>query len=185
MDKIYLTKHFIAQEYICKEIYNSLPNKNFSFFLIDARILVFQELLRFLTNKQIIINNYIFGGKFNNRGLRNQNSGIGAKYSQHNFGRATDFDVLSISADDVRKIIIENWEEIKIFEDRNKIHDFIKNIKNILKYNLYLYNIFKSTNNKIGLNLFISTIEMDINWVHVDCRNTLQDTSKFPFLIYP
>jgi len=56
----------------------------------------------------ITINDYIFGGNNQYRGLRPFDCSVGVKYSQHKFGKASDFSEKEISPKEIYEEIIEN-----------------------------------------------------------------------------
>ena len=69
------------------------------------------QYIRTKTGEPITINDWVHGGRFKNRGLRNFTSSTGAKYSQHKFGKALDFVVSGMSADEVREKILGEWKD--------------------------------------------------------------------------
>jgi len=124
----YTPKFFCLEEFVSQDIFKNYYNIAWS--LLDDRILYTIDKLRIFFNKKIIINNWKWGGSFQNRGLRMFDSSVGAKYSQHKFGRAIDFDVDGLNANEVREYILKRTD---IFE-------------------------------------YITAMEININWVHIDCR---------------
>ena len=58
----------------------------------------------------ITINNKYWGGRFNWSGYRTRTSGVGAKFSQHKFGRALDLKFKDATPIEVQNYIIENEE---------------------------------------------------------------------------
>lgn len=63
------------------------------------------DAIRMHYKRPVTVNNWFKGGTFTLRGLRPMNSVVGAKYSQHKFGRAADFNVQGISPEQVRNDI--------------------------------------------------------------------------------
>lgn len=98
-------RHFGVKELVPPSVYNALGEK--SIILMDWRILYTLDSAREIFNAPIIVNNWHTGGKFTQRGFRDDVN-TGAKYSQHRYGRAVDFDVKGVSAEEVRKEIIRN-----------------------------------------------------------------------------
>lgn len=83
-----LTEHFILQEFVPKGIWEKYGEK--SIWFIDYRIVTIAEFFRNRYGKKITINDWTFGGKRNEAGLRYWNTATGASMSQHKFGRAID-----------------------------------------------------------------------------------------------
>lgn len=71
---------------------------------MDPRILWTLDQLRKTIGKPITVNNWREGGPFSQRGFRND-PGTGAQLSQHRFGRAVDFDIAGISAQEFRAAV--------------------------------------------------------------------------------
>jgi len=61
----------------------------------------------------ITINNWHIGGNFTQRGFRNDPA-TGAKLSQHRFGRACDFDVKGVTAEEVRECIRQHKLDVPL-----------------------------------------------------------------------
>jgi len=71
---------------------------------LDPRLLITIDKLRAVFGPATI-NNWKWGGKFKWSGLRTPECRIGAKMSQHRFGRAADMKFKNISAKEIRKAI--------------------------------------------------------------------------------
>jgi hypothetical protein len=128
----YKPEHFIIQELFDEQIINMYGNKCWSF--IDSRLLYSIDQIRNYFNKKITINDWFWGGQFSQRGFRTDaKMNAQAPYSQHVCGRAVDFDVDGLSANDVRLAIItkKNTEQFQ----------------------------------------YITAMEKDVNWIHIDVRN--------------
>ncbi|MEL4402212.1 D-Ala-D-Ala carboxypeptidase family metallohydrolase [Shewanella algae] len=128
---MYVCKHFKIYELVDRKTYNDRGEKAWQLF--DPRLLKLLDQLRELFDAPITINNWYWGGQFSNRGLRTSASPYYRPYSQHSFGRAVDFDVKGLTADQSREKIIE-WFNNGILE-----------IDSI-------------------------TLELGVNWVHLDVR---------------
>ena len=76
--------------------------------LIDFRIVNILETIRSDFNSPILVNNWFWKGSLKYRGFRPMSTDIGAKFSQHKFGRAVDFNVKNLSDDAVREFILRN-----------------------------------------------------------------------------
>ena len=131
---MYNLKHFKIQELVSPEIFNQRGNKAVE--LIDPRLLETMDTLREELGRPITANNWIYGGVFTQRGLRDRSfyktdKAYQDSLSQHKFGRACDFDVKGLSAKQVNQFIIDNKDKFP----------------------------------------YISFIEVDCNWTHIDVRN--------------
>jgi uncharacterized protein YcbK (DUF882 family) len=81
--------------------------------LIDKRIPALLEKIRQLCgNRSMTINNWHTGGRFQYRGYRPQYVKVGAAKSMHKQGKAVDFDVKGMTADEVRGILRLNQIEL-------------------------------------------------------------------------
>lgn len=136
--QFYVPKHFQAHEYV-----DPITEKEFSilsFTKMDPRILWTIDRIRERYGRPVYINTYNIpkyveerGKSFRFRGYRPHYYMNGADYSEHRHGRAIDFDVDGMTAEEVRQDILANQFD----ED------------------------FK----------YITCIEANVNWVHIDCRN--------------
>jgi len=99
-----VSKNFILQEFIHKHTYDTFQDN--SIWFIDNRIITIAQAIRDHFGKPMLINDWHLQGRLNNRGFRPPGSDVGAKLSQHRFGRALDFNVLGL---DVREV----YHEIK------------------------------------------------------------------------
>ena len=71
----------------------------------------------------VTVNNWYWAGKFQNRGLRTSKYYKGrVSYSQHTFGRAFDFDVKGMSAEQVRIHIRANHSKYGITAIENGVN---------------------------------------------------------------
>ncbi len=153
-EKVYkeIQKYFKIQEFVSKKVYDKYRDDAWMFIcpLLLHNLLVIRETL----GKPITINNWHNGGKFSQRGLRSNLSAIfmskfkrGRMYlSPHVMGKAVDFDVKGMGAEEVRmwlkanhkilpyKIRLEhkmngkniNWVHLDVFNDlaNNKVYEF-------------------------------------------------------------
>lgn len=99
-------KNFKAHEFVPAAIYKDRGEKSIQ--LMDRELVIFIDKLRDELGRKITINNWFWGGRFSQRGLRTQDSEHYSKYSQHSYGKAIDFDVDGMSAGQVRQWIIDN-----------------------------------------------------------------------------
>ena len=100
-----LSPHFKLQEFVSKDIFAQYGEK--SIWYIDPRLVTLAEFVRNFFNKSITINN---GVDLNYRGFREPECSVGAKLSQHRFGRAMDINVSGMTAKQVYDTILANEE---------------------------------------------------------------------------
>jgi hypothetical protein len=105
----FIPKHFKIEELVSLPVFTDMGQSAFSLF--DTRILITIDNIREYFGVPVIVNDWSTGGKFSLRGFRNDTDSVGAKYSQHRYGRAIDFDVKDMSADSVRKTILDNQND--------------------------------------------------------------------------
>jgi hypothetical protein len=96
----YEPTYFTAQEFLSPVIYKRYDDAGL-YIAMDSRILWTADAIRRKTGKRITVNDWHDGGTFDGRGYRDSIDG-GAKLSQHRFGRAFDFIIDGISADEFR-----------------------------------------------------------------------------------
>lgn len=111
MQTPYKPKHFDTKELVSKQTYQARGERSLE--LLDPRLLETIDQLRETLGKPITINNWKWGGNFQQRGLRDvEFYGTALKYSdslsQHKYGRAVDFDVKGMEAWQVREHIVIN-----------------------------------------------------------------------------
>lgn len=133
----YRCKHFRIEELVDKSTHDKYGDFCWNFF--DDRLLKIIDFLRETLDKRITINNWLWNGRFSYRGLRPFSYKLGAKFSQHRFGRAVDFDVEGHSAQEIRDWLKVNWTpeisfcvtgsitSITVEEDVNWVHLAVQN----------------------------------------------------------
>jgi hypothetical protein len=129
---IYIPKYFKIFELVDPDIYRLYDKRAFEIFF-DNRILWTIDQIRKYFGRPMYVNNWIYDGNLKYRGFRPFNCNIGAKFSQHRFGRAIDFDIDGMYSDEVRQEIKKN-EHLDPFK-------------------------------------FITRMETNVPWVHIDCGN--------------
>ena len=141
MGEFYKPKYFKAQELVDKETFQKFGEMSYMFF--DPRALKTLDKIREYFGKPITVNNWHLGGTMDSRGLRTIKDRTGAPYGQHRFGKAFDFSVQGMTAEEVRKIIIDHQDE----EPFNEITAMEKNVtwvhidfRNIDHKGIYLFN---------------------------------------------
>ena len=114
---MYKCKYFKIYELVPPELM-SLP-EDYLWELFDENLLRVIDRLRSDLKKSISINTWKSNGEFSFRGFRPKNCKVGAKNSPHKKGKALDFDVKGMTAQEVREYIIKNhdkYPEIKRME---------------------------------------------------------------------
>ena len=133
---MYKCKYFRIEELVPVAIAKNYKEKAWMFLDEDALITLDQLREKF---GKIKVNDYLFGGKNQFRGLRPQNCKIGAKLSQHRFGRAFDCIFLDANIDDVRAYITANEDEFPYINAIEMgvswLHFDTRNIKRIMTFN--------------------------------------------------
>lgn len=133
-----IKKYFDIREFVDKITYNEYKERAWRFF--DARLLHTIYTLRFHLDKPFTANNWSWGGRFDERGLRTNICPLvagkkGLYLSAHLRGAALDFDVEGMTASEVRKWILDH--------------------QNILPYPIRLEHKYASSGR-------------EISWVHLD-----------------
>ena len=108
-----VSKDFSLAEFLTPEIYELHPENGIWF--LDPRIITIAQFIRDRYGKPVTINNYLDGGSYTNSGFRDPHCEIGAKLSQHKFGRAADFKVEDMDPEEIRKDIIRNFDQFRKF----------------------------------------------------------------------
>jgi hypothetical protein len=103
-----LSANFVVEELVSKDIFQRWGEK--SIWFIDPKIVAVAEFLRMHFKAAIIINNWHTGGERQYSGFREPECKIGAKLSQHRFGRAIDFNVQGMKPADVRAEILTSQQ---------------------------------------------------------------------------
>lgn len=108
-----ISEHIDIEELVPKDTFMLKGIECFD--LIDYRIPLILERIRELCgNRPLIINNWLWGGKYQYRGYRPLDCTVGARNSMHKHGMAVDFDVRFQTAEETRKIILENESELML-----------------------------------------------------------------------
>lgn len=76
--------------------------------LIDERIINIASYIREHTGRAVIVNTYMWGGRFSQRGYRHGWSNVGTNKSMHRVGKALDFNVAGWSTAQVHAFIKTN-----------------------------------------------------------------------------
>jgi hypothetical protein len=102
---LYFPKHFAIQELVPKHIFIERGPKAIE--LLDQKAVATLDQLRERFGS-LTVNDWFWGGPNQWRGLRTAACTIGAKYSQHNYGRAFDCSFGSVTSEEVRKFVLAN-----------------------------------------------------------------------------
>lgn len=124
-----VSKYFKIEELVSKKVYKKYGEKSWQF--IDPTLIKVIDLIREHFNAPVTINNWLWGGNLEQRGLRtNCDDIVKGKtetdtlyVSQHCLGRAVDFNVKGFSAAEVFNEIVRNKEKFYLISR-------IENIKN-------------------------------------------------------
>lgn len=135
------SKYFKIQELVSKKVYNRYGENAWMF--IDTKLIKVLDTLREHFNRPITINNWMWGGTLEQRGLRTNLDELvkkktekGTLYiSQHILGKAADLNVKGLTAEQVYEEILKNKDKFYL----------ISRIENI---------------------------DSTPTWVHIDCANT-------------
>jgi len=110
-----ISQNFCSEEFLPKDMHDDLvaSGRDPKWF-IRKNIVDFCEWLRAkFPGKELIINNWKWGGPYQESGLRSINTTTGAKYSQHKFGNAIDIKIKGLVPGDIRKVIVDNFKYLK------------------------------------------------------------------------
>lgn len=119
-----ISKNFSIQEFVPKETYAKWGDKSIMF--IDPRLVDVAQALRDKYGP-LVIN----GGQYNYSGYRPPTCSVGAKESQHRFGRAIDCKFKQMTVQEVYKDILDN--------ENYWIKKGISTLENILKTPSWLH----------------------------------------------
>lgn len=113
---MYKCKHFEIYELVSKKVYKKYGETAWQFF--DEKLLRTIDLIRDLFDAAITINDWQWGGNFQQRGLRSNIDNIVKDHTNNNllycsahcYGQAVDFDIEGYTAEEVRQYLKENKE---------------------------------------------------------------------------
>lgn len=196
MENFYTCKYFKIKELVPYDIYINHKHEAWKLWMaLDIRSLLTADMIRELVDTSIIINSRNYGGKqFDNSGMRLKNSNVGAKFSQHKFGRANDL-----------KFHSEDWtpeklrlymKKIGCFEEgfRKKFTIPFLNLKNFNKKNSLIEYIFNQLDQQVPIEfipfIFMTRIEWkyyndpknEMSWFHYDIGNSISSKIEIIFI---
>lgn len=105
-----LTDNIYLDEVVHPSIYSARGEKSIE--LLDMRIIVGAQSIRDIIDRPMIFNNWWDGGKLQNRGLRPFDAAVGAKFSQHKYGRAVDFHVPGMTIAQIHEVIMAHENQL-------------------------------------------------------------------------
>lgn len=117
-----IIEHFKVQELVPPELYEKEKDESIKYLTNDILYSI-EHVWKFFNmyypgRVQILINTWVWGGKFKYRGFRPKDCLEGALYSQHKDGNALDFDVYYsgkiIPAKNTRKLILSHREQFPL-----------------------------------------------------------------------
>lgn len=101
-----ITENFNLDEFIHPDYMRKFGQN--ALWFIDHRIVTIAQELRTDLGVPITINNYETGGQYKSSGLRVQSAKIGAKYSQHKYGRAIDCKFKGVTIQEAFNFLMHN-----------------------------------------------------------------------------
>jgi hypothetical protein len=111
--------YFDVRELVTPWAYKKFSHRGDYFFLsrIDPRLLITILFIRETTGRKMTVNTYLWGGRFDERGVRDNLSPLvmarkTAYWSGHVFAMAVDFDLEDMTAPQVRDWLDEHSEEL-------------------------------------------------------------------------
>ena len=106
-----VSENFSLEEFMSTRTYSKWGTS--SIWFLDQRVIHIAQLLRDRLGASITINGIFNGHTYNMSGFRPPYTKIGAKLSQHRFGRAVDVKVSGVTPVEVDSEIKENFEIYK------------------------------------------------------------------------
>jgi hypothetical protein len=102
--------NFAVHEFVSKRIYDLCKEE--AIFIINPVLLnAVVHLKKVFPKRKITINNWYWGGEFDDRGYRDSKSDTGSLLSEHRFGEALDCIIDGVDAETVRQYILLHQEE--------------------------------------------------------------------------
>jgi len=101
-----ISENFKLSEFIDKETYQKYGTK--SLWFIDKRIVNIAQFIRSRHKMAVTINNWSSGGSYSLSGFRPPQATIGAKMSQHRYGRAIDVKISGMTPQELYQDILAN-----------------------------------------------------------------------------
>jgi len=102
-----VSENFSLWEFMHPDTYKAFGDK--SIWFLDKRIIDLAQFMRGRFKASATINTWNSRGKLKARGFRPPTSRVGAKLSQHRFGRAIDINIAGTTSNELRDDIINNF----------------------------------------------------------------------------
>lgn len=129
---MYKPKFFSIKELVPRHVYADRGEAAIE--LLDSRALQSLDQLRERFGK-IVVNDWAWGGNSQWRGLRTPQCPIGAKYSQHHYGRAFDAILVEYDVQKAREFILKNPDQFPFITfvelDTPHLHFDVRNCERI------------------------------------------------------
>lgn len=104
-----LSANFYLNEFVPRKIYERFTDKSVQF--IDMRLVHLAQYMRDYFGVGITINDWVDGGRYNESGFRDPQTGTGAVLSQHKFGRAIDCKFSGKTPQEIYEYIMANQQQ--------------------------------------------------------------------------
>ena len=101
-----IRENFDLREFVPPSVWQNFGAA--SRWFLDPQMLDLAQFYRDWFDAPITVNNWHYGGQFTERGFRVPDTNVGARLSQHKFGRAFDCNVRGMTPDEVRAEILSN-----------------------------------------------------------------------------
>ena len=105
-----ISKYFKIEELVPKDTFEKYGDDCWKYFTDNSLRML--DGVREFFEKPVTVNNWLWGGNLQYRGYRPPDCPIGAPFSYHKSGRAFDFDVKGMSAEEVRRHILDNQDDL-------------------------------------------------------------------------
>jgi len=107
-----ISTHFSSEEFIPKDMHKDIVARGLDpKWFIRKNVVDFCEwLVEHYDGKDLLINTWKWNGGYNESGLRDVNSTIGAKYSQHKFKDAIDIKIKGVSPAEIVQVLKDNFK---------------------------------------------------------------------------
>jgi len=114
-----ISENFDVREFVSENVWNRF--RGASRWFVDPRLVLIAEKVKELASDDerayVYINNYLYGGGYNQSGFREPGSKVGAEFSQHRFGRAIDIKIkhkgLWLTSSAMYYLVKENYHTLK------------------------------------------------------------------------
>ena len=108
-----ISENFISEEFLPQSVHDSIVSRG-----LDPRWFIDEDLVKFCEwmkakcgGAKFVINDWKWGGSYQYSGFRGPKD-IGAELSQHKFKQAIDIKVDGFTPDQLRKIVVDNFNYV-------------------------------------------------------------------------